>query len=303
MNLLFLGGAKRVAMARLFKVAAAELGREARIWSYELTDRVPIATEAGIIIGCRWSDPAADDDLRRVVAEKHIDLVVPFVDGAVAPAARLADVAFVPAGSPADSDLMFDKAEADRLFRRLGLPVPRAYSRDSGCRWIAKPRRGSASKGIVEFEGACPLPDPENYLIQECIGRRREITVDCYVEPQTGRICACVPRERLEVSGGEVSRTRTFHRPEVSALARKTLELTGLRGAVTVQLIEDLADGRLMIMEINPRLGGGAVCAPGAGVNIPKMILQNAAGIAADAPADYRDVEMARYPAEVFFDL
>lgn len=303
MNLLFLGGAKRVSMARHFKAAARTLGSEARVFSYELSPDVPIAIEGEIIEGLRWTDPAINAHLRSTVNEKAIDVIVPFVDGAVAVAAQLSDVAFVPATTPGQAERMFDKVAADALFRLKGLPVPQSYDGggDPSRRWIAKPRHGSASKGLITFSGSCQLHDPENYLIQEYIERRREITVDCYVEPASGRICACVPRERLEVSGGEVTRTRTFHRPEVEALARQTLQATGLTGAVTVQLIEDLSTGRLMIMEINPRLGGGAVCAIGAGVDIPKMILQNAAGLAADAPADWRDVEMARYQAEVFF--
>lgn len=301
MNILFLGGAKRVSMAQKFKAAAKESGFEVRIFSYELMPEVPIAVEGEIIIGLRWSDPNLDNDLRRIVAEKSIDIVVPFVDGAVAPAARLADVIFVPACSPEDAEMMFDKCRSDSRFRELELPVPMTYN-GSDREWIAKPRHGSASKGLVRFRGKCMLTDPENYLIQEYIANHREITVDCYVEPSSGRICACVPRERIEVSGGEVTRSRTFHDVQVQQLAETTLQRTGLRGAVTVQFIEDLDTNRLMIMEINPRLGGGAVCSVGAGVNIPKMILQNAAGLSADAPADYLDIEMARYHAEVFFE-
>lgn len=302
MNLLFLGGAKRVSMARKFKAAAARMGSEAKIYAYELTREVPIALEAEEVIpGRRWADPELDAHLREVVRSRGIDAVIPFVDGAVAVAARLSDVCFAPCCSPEQAEVMFDKVLSDRLFRDLSLPVPRAYSPGTLGRFIAKPRRGSASKGLVEFRDVCPLPDPADYLIQELIEPRREITVDCYVEPASGRILAAVPRERLEVAGGEVVRTRTFHRPEVSDLARRVLTVTGLRGAVTVQFIEDLTDGRLMVMEINPRLGGGAVCAVGAGVDIPAMILRNAAGLPAEAAEDYADVLMARYSDEIFF--
>ena len=47
---------------------------------------------------------------------------------------------------------------------------------------------------------------------------------------------------------------------------------------MTVQIIHDLDDDRYMIMEINPRLGGGAVASVYAGFNLPKAILQDAAG-------------------------
>lgn len=73
-------------------------------------------------------------------------------------------------------------------------------------------------------------------------------------------------------------RTVTVDSPQASELARRTLEATGLRGAVTVQIIHDLDDDRYMIMEINPRLGGGAVASVYAGFNLPEAILQDAAG-------------------------
>lgn len=298
MNLLFLGGAKRIGMARAFKAQ-----EPVRIFSYELTPKVPIAIEADeIIIGKRWNSPELDADLRRIVADYAIDVVLPFVDGAVAPASRLRDVAFVPASSPELSELMFDKVECDRYLRSLGLPLPELYGDGQARRYIAKPRHGSASKGLIEFQGTPPIDTPADYLIQEYIADRQEITVDCYVEPESRRVCACVPRIRLEVAGGEVTRTRTFHSDRVTELALRVLTLTGLTGAVTIQLIADLATDRLMVMEINPRLGGGAVCSVAAGANLPEMILRNARGEQAVAAFDYKLIEMARYSSEVYFD-
>ena len=130
--------------------------------------------------------------------------MVPFVDGAVEVAARYRDLyggVTVPAGDPASAALMFDKVEADRVFREKGLPVP--FS--DRFPLIAKPRFGSASKGIkiiadeTEFRPFAGNPD---YLLQEYISPRREITVDCYVS-LAGEIIAAVPRYRLETQGGE----------------------------------------------------------------------------------------------------
>lgn len=288
MNILFLGGAKRVSMARLFKAVEPDI----KLYSYELSERVPIAIEAEIIIGKRWGDPELDIDLRRIILEKEIDIVIPFVDGAIEPAARLKDIVFAPC---CHAETFTDKILCDIRLRELGLPVPQRR----GLKCIAKPRLGAASQGLIVFEGECKVDESE-YLVQEYIERRREITVDCYVA--VSEICACVPRERLEVSGGEVTRTRTFHSQRVSKLAREVLAKTGLQGAVTVQLIEDLDSGRLMVMEINPRLGGGAVCSVAAGANIPEMIIHQAKGLKVEPIKDYKDIEMARYSAELFFE-
>lgn len=296
MNLLFLGGAKRVSIARAFKAC-----ENVKIFSYELTPRVPIAVEAeDIIVGKRWTDFNIDSHLREVISSYSIDTVIPFVDGAVAVAAHLSDIVFAPTSSVELSEIMFDKVKCDNLLRKLQLPVPDKYD-GSHQRYIAKPRFGSASKGLIEFEGESSLSESTDYLVQEYISNRLEITVDCYVEPISGRICAIIPRERVEVTGGEVTRTRTIHSNRITELVTQVLTLTKLQGAITVQLIHDLTTDRLMVMEINPRLGGGVVCSIAAGANIPKMILNNARGLSADTIREYQDIEMVRYSQEVFF--
>jgi biotin carboxylase len=68
-----------------------------------------------------------------------------------------------------------------------------------------------------------------------------------------------------------------------------------------VQLINDLDDGRLMIMEINPRLGGGAVAAVHAGADLPAMILSEAMGREPEACTDHADITVARYLDEAVF--
>ena len=309
-RILFLGGAKRVSMARLFKQAAARMGLGCEIFSYETDRCVPVACEAQVVEGRRWSDSDIQRHLHETVMTHHIDIIIPFVDGAVAVAADYASAhpgeVSVPAGSAADAELMFDKVRAARRFEALGLPVPRTYEPGDPClRLIAKPRHGSASKGIIEINSIEQLDDillrREDYLIQERIDNREELTVDCYVSVTDGDILAVSPRRRNVTVGGEVSDTETVDVSEAVALASTTLKSTGLRGAVTVQFIRDLDDGRLMIMEINPRLGGGAVCSVIAGADIPAMIISEALGRKPHAMTASSAVRICRYMQEVVF--
>ncbi len=139
------------------------------------------------------------------------------------------------------------------------------------------------------------------YLIQERIDNREELTVDCYVCVRTGHIAGISPRVRLEVSGGEVVRTLTVDCPEAVALARRTLEATGLRGAVTVQLIRDLDYGRYMVMEINPRLGGGAVASVYSGFNLPAAIIADCLGEEVNAGEARPGYMTVRYLEDLVF--
>ncbi|MDO5394532.1 MAG: ATP-grasp domain-containing protein [Bacteroidales bacterium] len=310
-NILFWGGAKRVSMARHFKRAALSRGCEARIFSYEIIRDVPIACEGEVIMGLKFGDPALLDDLHRVCCEHDIDIIIPFIDGSVPVAAEYArrwpGTVFVPTGTPETAAQMFDKIGCAVLFENAGLPVPRTWTGgEIGFPLIAKPRHGSASQGIVTIDCNDDLrhiDNPDDYLIQERIDHRQEITVDCYVSLINGKVCAAVPRTRDAVAGGEVVRTTVIHWDEATALVERTLKALNLRGAVTVQLIHDLDTGRLFIMEINPRLGGGAVAAVHAGADLPAMILAEAAGEPAQVCSAWRNMVVARYLDEVCFEL
>ncbi len=304
-RILFLGGAKRVSMAEKFISAGQQMGIEVEIFSYELSPEVPIATIAKVLTGCKWKDQEIYDDLHRKVTENAIDILIPFVDGAVEVAARYRDKfgnIFVPVGDAAVAATMFDKVEADKLFRNYGLPVPRRNIYPM----IAKPRFGSASKGIKILETEADiqtLTSTDGYLLQEYINPRKEITIDCYVSLR-GEVIATIPRYRIETQGGEASVTETFHDEGIESLACETLKKTGLRGAVTIQMLRDTRDGRLMLMEINPRLGGGAVCACHAGANLPKFILSDWLGKALSPCNTWKSgIRICRYFSEVAFDM
>lgn len=309
LNILMLGGAKRVSMARHFIAAAAAKGFDARIYSFELNADVPAAAVGDVIKGGRWSDADILEQLDKACRQNEIDIILPFVDGAVEIAARYSmqpGHAWSPVSAPDTCRAMFDKVEADRLLRCAGVPLPRVVEGavPEFFPVIAKPRTGSASKGIVVVrdidEWRSLGLDSERYIVQEFIGNRREYTLDCYID-RRGNVAAVSPRERIEVVGGEVSRSVTVDLPAGVEIARKAIEAAGLRGAVTVQLIEDKDTGRLMLMEINPRLGGGAVCSLYAGVNLPAMIIDDWQEKDVAPVEAVAGVNMTRYMQEVVF--
>ena len=309
-NILMLGGAKRVSVATKIAVRAYRMDLRANLFSWELGAVLPIASVAEIVPGGRWSDPDILEKLHKVVKEKQIDIIIPFVDGAIGVTARYiakyGDV-WAPLGSPESVDAMFDKTVAAQKFLEAGLPIPRTMTADAlTFPLIAKPKTGSASAGIVVAEtieefGKLPLP-AEEYLIQEYIPDAEEITVDCY-RALNGEIIAIVPRVRLEVLAGEVTRTRTIDAPEIVEISKKALVALDLRGAVTIQYLKSRATGEIKLMEINPRLGGGVVCSIHAGADFPEYILADATSQPLTPCTDWhKDVEIVRYMQEVVFE-
>lgn len=309
-NILFLGGAKRVSMARLFQSAGQRIGLNVNIFGYELDTRVPLAAVGKIIVGRKWRDTDLYQHLHGTIEDYSIDLLVPFVDPAVGVCARYVqkygDVKSA-TGSVELSDGMFDKAVADRLFRDNQIPVPAKFDvGNPSFPIIAKPRTGSASKGIYVIrnrEELMHLSLPENqYLMQEFIDGAEEFTVDCYVSDK-GDAQAVVPRKRIDVIGGEVNVTETVSDSKLISLSNQILKSLGLRGPVTLQFLHDPADGRYLLMEINPRLGGGCVCSVYAGADIPGLILSNALGKNMSVQNVWRPgVRMTRYMQQVVFD-
>lgn len=307
-NIMMLGGARRVSMAELFKRSGERIGREVSIISYELLEQVPIALVGKVIVGLRWSDPNVVADIVKVAREYEIDIILPFVDGAIEIASKVKQHlpgVFVPVGDFEVNRTMFDKVAAAKAFEQAGLPIPKTYSAiNAQMPAIAKPRKGSASRGIKIFHTLDELMQLENlsdYLVQEYIENRDEYTVDCYIS-QKGEILTVVPRVRLEVMGGEVTRTITCRNATLDRLSRQVIETFGLKGPVTLQFIHDLDRNRYLLMEVNPRLGGGVVCSIYAGAPITDYIVDESRGITLQPCDDWAyNTLMARYQKEAIF--
>lgn len=307
-TILMLGGARRVSMAELLKRSGERIGLDIEIISYELLEQVPIALVGRVIVGLRWSDPKVVDDIARVCKENNVNIILPFVDGAIEIAAKckvaLPNV-FVPVGDFETSRTMFDKVEAAKAFEKAGLPIPATYRAiNAEMPAIAKPRKGSASRGIHVFynmDELMHLPNLQDYIVQEYIANRDEYTVDCYVS-QKGQILTVVPRCRLEVMGGEVTRTITCRNPILDRMSREVIDKFHLLGPVTLQFLHDLDTDRYLVMEVNPRLGGGVVCSIYAGAPITDYIIDEARGIELKPCDDWSyNTLMARYQKEAIF--
>lgn len=308
LTILMLGGSRRVSLAELFQRSGRRIGYDVKILAYELDDRVPIALIGKVIKGLKWSDPDVVEDIERVVREYNVNILLPFVNGAMEIAAlckkRLPEV-FVPVSDYELSQKLFDKVEAARLFKEAGIPIPRTYSIiDNDMPAIAKPRRGGRSRGIRIFNEVDDLMHLENlddYIIQEYLGHTREYTVDCYVS-LSGELLVSVPRERLEIMGGESTRTVTCRIPALMEMTRKVIDSFSFRGPVTIQFLHDLDKDRFLLLEVVTRLGGGVICSIYAGAPITDYILAEALGIAVAPCTDWADhVLMARYQKEAIF--
>ena len=279
LNILFLGGAKRVSVAETFIEVGKDIGFDVNIFSYELSEDVPISKVAKIIIGKKWNDNAIYDDLLKNIEVLSINIVIPFLDPSTLVVAKLKNVCqsyknnvFFPVSSLDECELFFDKLKSEKWCLNCNINYPKS---EGNFPMFAKPINGSASKGIRKInteEELLSISNREDYVVQKYIDGE-EYSIDIYRSFIDNEIKGLVPRMRLETQGGESIKTITIKDQEIIDFANDLILKTNLKGPLTLQVLKEKGSNQLYFMELNPRFGGAVVASIAAGVNIPKMII------------------------------
>jgi carbamoyl-phosphate synthase large subunit len=174
---------------------------------------------------------------------------------------------------------------------------------------MAKPRFGSAGLGVglVRDADELALVARRGHELGEMVVQRVapgvEHTIDVLAD-RTGRCVCAVPRRRIEVRAGEVSKGVTVRSAVLEDLAARVCEaLPGTYGALNVQVFVDDPDD-LAVIEINARYGGGFPLSLEAGADFPRWMLEELLGLPSTASPDgwRAGLVMLRYDAAVFVD-
>jgi carbamoyl-phosphate synthase large subunit len=178
---------------------------------------------------------------------------------------------------------------------------------------MAKPRFGSAGLGVglVRDADELALVARHGHELGEIVVQRVapgvEHTIDVLAD-RTGRCVCAVPRRRLEVRAGEVSKGVTVRSAALQDLAARVCEaLPGAYGALNVQVFVDGdvdEPDDLAVIEINARYGGGFPLSLEAGADFPRWMLEELLGLpSTSSPDGWRSgLVMLRYDAAVFVD-
>ena len=141
------------------------------------------------------------------------------------------------------------------------------------------------------------IPNP---ICQELV-KGTEYTCDVYVDFGMKARCV-VPRKRIEVRAGEVSKGQVIKNASIMSEATNLVEKLGAGpGVITLQLFLT-GDDKVKFIEINPRFGGGVPLSIKAGADFPKWILQDLIGKKPNIrPGNLKDgLIMLRYDSEVW---
>ncbi len=292
MNVLLTSIGRRVALARAFRKELADyspgrvLGADVSTLSAGFHD-----SDGGFLVP-RCTDPDYIPRLLDITRREKVSVIVPLIDTELAVLARHRED-FLREGCHAIvSDLeqvlvTRDKARTAERFRQLGFEVPRVYDAAELTRPEAltyplflKPSDGSSSIGASRVDSPAELRlrlDRTESPVVQSLERGEEFTIDVFAD-LGGKTRCVVPRKRLEVRAGEVSKGLTVKdRDIMGAAARLVDTLGGCRGCVTLQCFRT-GDGRLVFFEANLRFGGGYPLAYEAGANFPGWILRMVSG-------------------------
>ena len=292
-------------MAERFIDAGKRLGLDIRLFSYELSDEVPIRELATIIEGRRWMDNDVLGHIISTCLENEINVLIPFVDPATILAAQAGNTlpkCFIPSASENLARMFYDKRKAQSWFGENEIDVP--YFTGSFPA-IAKPVCGSASNGLRilldkdETDQFFQRHLETDFLLQRHL-TGEEYTVDCYVE-QSHEIIAIVPRIRLQVAGGEVIKSQTVNDANLISTTEEIIKKSRLTGPLCIQFIKEAETGRLFTIEVNPRFGGGVIASIEAGADMPFYLLNEYLGVKNSPVKDWESgVLMMRAHREFF---
>jgi len=317
LSVLFTCIGRRVSLLNSFRRAAGQLKINAAFFgtdTTELSSALQLCDEGFLVKPT--THPGYIRQLLSIVKANRVKLLVPTVDLDLKVLARnkpkfTAAGCLVLVSSPEVVDICQDKRNMYRFLIKNGFDTPATMSVTSALskkklNWpcFLKPWNGSAGKQNTIVNNRRELlfyaKRIPNAICQEFI-EGTEYSCDVCVDFGM-RVRCVVPRKRIEIRAGEVSKGQVVKDPRIMSEAAMLVETLGAGpGVITLQLFLT-GDDRVKFIEINPRFGGGAPLSIKAGANFPKWILQELLGKKTNIRSDgfKDDLIMLRYDSEVW---
>lgn len=316
-NILITSAGRRVSLVNEFKQVAKEIDAGIKVFTTDMEPRLAPACHVsdGFFQVSRAKSDSYISELLEICKSNSIGIIIPTIDTCL-PVLSSNKHRFEENGihvivsSQVFVSICCDKRETFNFFAEHNIRCPKQIDvSNPQFPMFAKPYDGSNSanlhKIMTEDDLTPSLMNDDKLMFMEYIDKNdyKEFTVDMYFG-RNNRVKCIIPRERIEVRGGEVSKAITRKNYLVDYLKERFENLPGVVGCICVQLFCRERDNDVVGIEINPRFGGGYPLSFHAGANFPKMIMQEyLQGKTLEYREDWRDnLMMLRYDAEVIIE-
>ncbi|MEI8185764.1 MAG: ATP-grasp domain-containing protein [Chlorobiaceae bacterium] len=284
-NVLILSAGRRVELVEAFKSELSGRFPDGKVFAVDMSPELSAACHAA---HARFTVPQVTsneyvDRLIELCLINKIGLVIPTIDSELLPLAleesRFKENGiYVIVSTPDLIRSCRDKRKTAVVFNEIGMVSPEIYLRDAikfPC--FAKPFDGSSSIGALlvssQEQISQAMHDDEKLIFMQFIDKTfTEFTVDAYYD-RSGVLRCFVPRERISVRAGELSKGITRRNSVYDYLFPCLSMLKGAQGCVTIQLFVNLDKLIFYALEINPRFGGGYPLSYSAGANYPAWLI------------------------------
>lgn len=285
-NILITSAGRRVELIRAFQIELKKKFPFSKVYTAEANPEWSSA--------CRVSDefftiPRVDNEnyinsILDLCIKKEIKIVIPTIDTELLVLSGAKEVFLLNNIQVVVSDLDLisrcrDKRLTNSLFNELNITIPKAVDKGNPTfPLFIKPYDGSLSKDIYLINCKEELTDSllnnPKLMFMEYINPNdyNEYTIDAYYDKNSNLRCL-VPRRRIEVRGGEISKGRTEKLDFYNILKERLSFINGAKGCLTIQFFLGKENQNIIGIEINPRFGGGFPLSYASGANYPEYII------------------------------
>ena len=317
MNLLITSAGQRVSLVNSFKKELTFFFKDSKVFT---TDLNPQLSPACHVSDRSFEVPRVTDDeyincLLKICLENDVKLVIPTIDTELKTLSLniesfkkhnieiiVSDYSFI--------EICRDKREVNKLFVNHGIEIPEQFDINNLVFPVfVKPCDGSRSEGIFLASTSEDIKNEHinntKLMFMEYVSNENydEFTVDCYYDRYSDLKCV-VPRKRIAVRAGEVSKGVTKNNFIVSEFQKNISKLEGAKGCLTIQVFLHKKLDKMKGIEINPRFGGGYPLTYLSGANYTRWLIEEyMLNKNIEKFNDWKDnLLMLRYDAEVLVE-
>lgn len=287
MNILITSAGQRVSLVRAFQTELKIKFQSSKVYTVDMNPE--LAPACIISDGYKKVNRVTDinyiDNLIEICTDWQIKLIVPTIDTELLILSQNKE-SFINAGiNIVVSDEKFisicrDKRLTNLFFIDKKIDIPKQYDKSNfEFPLFIKPYDGSLSKDIYLINTKDELTEfhmqNKKLMFMEYIDTNLndEFTIDTYYD-RNNKLKCVVPRKRLAVRSGEISKGLTLNNYLVEFVKDKLSVIEGAIGCLTIQVFFNERNSRVVGIEINPRFGGGYPLSYLAGANFPKYIIE-----------------------------